>query len=174
MAVAFATLSGAVRAEEPAATGSISGRVGTGLPVPRFVSLKPSDTPMREGPSKEHPVKWVFKRDGMPVEITAEFENWRRIRDYEGVEGWVYHTRLSGRRTVMVQIRPRQKLEPVPLFASNDDRSAVLAKLEPGVVANPDTCDGKWCRIHGEGFDGYMRQDKLWGVYSTDTGGKLK
>ena len=75
-------------------TGSVSG-----LPIPRFVSLKPSDTPMREGPSKDHRIKWVFKKEGVPVEIIAEFENWRRVRDSEGDDGWVFHSRLSGRRT---------------------------------------------------------------------------
>ena len=71
----------------------------SGLPVPRFVSLKSDRVNVRGGPTKDHDVAWVYTRAGMPVEITAEFENWRRIRDWEGAEGWVYHSLLSGRRT---------------------------------------------------------------------------
>src|SRR5262245_12595892 len=77
------------------------GRRGTGLPVPRYVSLKTDRVNLREGPSKDHRTAWVFQRAGLPVEIVAEFETWRRIRDSEGTEGWVLHSLLSGRRTAL-------------------------------------------------------------------------
>ncbi len=79
------------------ATGSVSG-----LPLPRFVSLKADRVNVRSGPNKDQDVRWIYTRAGMPVEITAEFENWRRIRDWEGAEGWVYHSLLSGKRTAVV------------------------------------------------------------------------
>src|SRR3972149_4758083 len=71
----------------------------SGLPVPRYVSLKVDKVNVRKGPSREHEVNWVFTRAGLPVEVSAEFENWRRIRDAEGSEGWVFPSLLSGRRT---------------------------------------------------------------------------
>src|SRR5262249_52520079 len=74
----------------------------TKLPVPRFVSLKTDNVNVRQGPTKEHAVAWIFHRAGLPVEIIAEFEIWRRIRDSEGAEGWVYHSLLSGRRTALI------------------------------------------------------------------------
>ena len=74
----------------------------SGLPVPRYVSLKTDRVNLREGPSKDHRTAWVFQRAGLPVEITAEHETWRRIRDAEGTEGWVLHSLLSGRRTALV------------------------------------------------------------------------
>jgi len=70
------------------------GRLGTGLPVPRYVSLKTDRVNLREGPSKDHRTAWVFQRAGLPVEIIAEYETWRRIRDSEGTEGWVLHSLL--------------------------------------------------------------------------------
>ena len=76
---------------QPSAAGPASG-----LPLPRFVSLKADRVNVRIGPAKTHEVKWVYQRAGLPVEITAEFENWRRIRDADGTEGWVYHSLLSG------------------------------------------------------------------------------
>ena len=130
------------------------------LPLPRFVSLKSDRVNLHEGPSKEHQTLWVYERAGLPVEITAEFEIWRKIRDSEGVEGWVLHSLLSGRRTALVA--PWKK-EPVLLTAS--DHTTPVAKLAPGVVAALRRCDGEWCRIAGTGFDGYMKQENLWGAY---------
>ena len=94
----------------------------SGLPVPRFVSLKSDRVNVRGGPTKDHDVAWVFTRSGLPVEITAEFENWRRIRDCEGAEGWVYHSLLSGRRTAMVV--PKAKDDLVPLCDRPDADAA--------------------------------------------------
>jgi SH3-like domain-containing protein len=133
------------------------------LPLPRFVSLKSDRVNLHEGPSKEHPTRWVYQRAGLPVEITAEFEIWRKIRDSEGGEGWVLHSLLSGRRTAIVA--PWKK-EPLVLTAS--DHESPVAKLSPGVIAALKSCDGQWCRLQGiqsPGFDGYMKQENLWGVY---------
>ncbi len=139
----------------------------SGLPIPRFVSLKSDRVNLREGPSKDHRTSWVFQRAGLPVEILAEFETWRRIRDAEGGEGWVLHSLLSGRRTALVG--PWMKGQPpLDLYQRADERAPVVARLEPGVLANIRQCDGTWCRIEAERFDGFMRQDRLWGVYPNE------
>ncbi|PSC03890.1 hypothetical protein SLNSH_16615 [Alsobacter soli] len=148
-----------------AADGTILGSA-SGLPVPRFVSLKSDRVNLREGPSKDHRTSWVFQRAGLPVEITAESETWRRIRDSEGAEGWVLHSLLSGRRTGLVA--PWWKQGPLPLYDKPDAKSAVVAQLQPGVLANLKSCDGRWCRLIGQGFDGWLPQDKLWGVYPSE------
>jgi len=131
--------------------------------VPRFVSLKPDRVNVHAGPTRDHDVTFVYTRAGLPVEITAESDNWRRIRDWEGSEGWVYHSLLSGKRTAIV--RPKEKTELVSLYESDDADSAILAKLQSGVLARVRRCTGTWCRIGGAGFDGWILQDKLWGVY---------
>jgi SH3-like domain-containing protein len=145
----------AFAAEQQTQTGPVSR-----LPIPRFVSLKSDRVNLHEGPSKDHRTLWVYERAGLPVEITAEFEIWRKIRDSEGTEGWVLHSLLSGRRTALVA--PWKK-EPLMLFAG--DHTTALAKLAPNVVASLRGCDGNWCRVSGQGFDGYMQQGNLWGVY---------
>jgi SH3-like domain-containing protein len=141
------------------------GAVGpvTKLPMPRFVSLKPDSVNLREGPSRDHPVTWIYKRAGLPVEITAEFEQWRRIRDCDGTEGWVLETLLSGRRTALVA--PWVKDEVILLHARADANSAVVAKLQPRVQAAVRECAHGWCHLQGRQFDGYLEEDKLWGVY---------
>ena len=93
----------------------------SGLPVPRFVSLKADRVTVRGGPDKDHDVAWIYTRVGWPVEITAEFENWRRIRDSDGSEGWVYHSLLSGKRTAAVQMKSKTDL--APLYAKPDAKS---------------------------------------------------
>ena len=138
----------------------------TGLPLPRYASLKTDRVNLREGPSKEHPTTWVFQRAGLPVEITAEFETWRKVRDSEGTEGWVLHSLLSGRRTALVA--PGKKKETFKTFTSASDRADLAATLESGVIVNIRSCDGAWCYVDGEGFKGYIQQSNLWGVYPGD------
>jgi SH3-like domain-containing protein len=135
----------------------------TGLPIPRYVSLKTDRVNLREGPSKDHATIWVFQRAGLPVEITAEFETWRKVRDSEGAEGWVLHSLISGRRTALVA--PGRKGETFKLFAKPSVAADLAATLQSGVLGNVRSCDGAWCLIEGDGFRGYIQQVALWGVY---------
>ena len=129
----------------------------TGLPLPRYASLKTDRVNLREGPSKDHATTWVFQRAGLPVEITAEFETWRKVRDSEGAEGWVLHSLLSGRRTALVA--PWQEgREFQNLHAQPRESADLAATLQSGVIANIRTCDGAWCLIDGDGFKGYIEQ----------------
>jgi SH3-like domain-containing protein len=148
-----------------AGTAAAKGQV-SGLPVPRFVSLKADRVNVRAGPNKDQDVRWVYTRAGMPVEITAEFENWRRVRDWEGAEGWVYHSLLSGKRTAIVV--PALKHDLVPLYENPDANSALVAKLQGGVFGTLQTCSGAWCEFSGKGFDGWIRQERLWGAYPNE------
>lgn len=139
----------------------------TGLRVPRFVSLKSDKVNVRRGPSTDQSIVWVFSRAGLPVEIIAEFENWRRVRDSEGADGWVYHSLLSGRRTVLVSPWSKGTQSPVsiPLHKSRSAGSNVVAQLQPGVIGDVVGCDGSWCKLSVGAYSGYVQQEKLWGVY---------
>jgi SH3-like domain-containing protein len=138
----------------------------SGLPVPRFVSIKADRVDVRGGPDRDHDVSFIFTRVGWPVEIVAEFENWRRIRDSDGTEGWVYHSLLSGKRTAAVQLK--EKTDLAPLHAEPDANSPVMAKLEIGVLGTVKACNGSWCHLVGNNFDGWIEQDDLWGVYPNE------
>ncbi len=154
------------------ATLASADQVGTasGLPVPRYVSLKSDRVNLREGPAKDHRTTWIFQRAGLPVEITAEFETWRKVRDSEGSEGWVLHSLLSGRRTglVMPWKKDAKDVTSAMLYGKPDAGASAVAKLQPGVLANIRSCDKTWCRINGEGFDGFVHQAELWGVYPNE------
>ena len=151
-----------------AAASAVADPVGsvTKLPLPRFASLKTDRVNLREGPSKDHATKWVYERVGLPVEITAEFEVWRRVRDSEGVEGWVLHSLLSGRRTALVA--PGKTADAVRLLEKPVPTADLAATLQAGVIVNVKSCDGQWCYVDADGFKGYVEQFKLWGVYPNE------
>jgi SH3-like domain-containing protein len=157
------------------APGDITGAVSdapiqrgpSGLPLPRFVSLKSEKVNVRRGPSSDYPVSWVFQRKGMPVEITAEFENWRRIRDSEGQEGWILQQMLSGKRTAIAMAYRGNT--HVLMRDDKGGASTVIAKLQPGVTGEVEDCDGRWCHMSAGGYDGYVAQESVWGVYPDET-----
>jgi SH3-like domain-containing protein len=140
---------------------------GSGLQVPRFVSLKSDRVNLRQGPGTEYPTAWVFRRAGLPVEVIKEFESWRQVRDAEGTTGWVLGTMLSGRRTaVVLPWEVKAGKGAVAMLRDDDSESArAVAQVEAGVLASIINCDGNWCRVSVGGFRGYIEQSKLWGAY---------
>lgn len=149
--------SAAVAAETGLRTGA------SGLPIPRFVSLKASRVNVRIGPGEDYKIAWVFVRPGLPIEIIQEFETWRRIRDSDGAVGWVFQSLLSGKRNAV--IAPWSSDDTLPIRASASRDSEISAYVGPGVMAEIDHCDDGWCRLSGSRFRGWIAQDQLWGVY---------
>jgi SH3-like domain-containing protein len=155
---------GGVRAADEGPGAKLGQIRRSNLPVPRFVSLKSDKVNVRKGPSADQAIVWVFSRAGLPVEVIAESENWRRVRDSEGADGWVFHSLLSGRRTVLVG--PWLKGgESVPLYARRSTGGATVAMLQANVLGNVHSCDGEWCEVSVDDYSGFVEQEKLWGVY---------
>jgi SH3-like domain-containing protein len=134
----------------------------TGLPIPRFVSLKTNEVNMRTGPGTRYPIDWVLTRKGLPVEIIAEYDIWRRIRDPEGDEGWVHKSALSGRRSAIVTEQIGN------LHESEEATSPIFAKLEIGAQGLVVSCNVASCRLKFDDADGYLLKTNLWGVYLTE------
>lgn len=130
----------------------------TGLPIPRFVSLKGKEGNARRGPGLTHRIDWVFTRQGMPLKITAEYEHWRRVEDADGAGGWVQYMLLSGVRTVLIT-QDMAEAHDAP-----EDGSEVLFQNEMNVVGKLVQCLPEWCRIQVEGEKGWVRKSALWGV----------
>mgnify|MGYP001766827721 CR=1 FL=1 len=130
----------------------------TGQPLPRFVSLKGEEGNARRGPGLTHRIDWVFTRPGMPLKITAEYENWRRVEDQEGAGGWVHYVLLSPTRTVLIT------LDMAEMHANPDGASQVVAQAELGVVAKILDCGGDWCRLSAGGEKGWVEKAAIWGV----------
>lgn len=130
----------------------------TNLPLPRYVSLKAKEGNVRRGPSLTHRIDWIFKRRDMPLEITAEYGHWRRVRDRDGAGGWVHYSLLSGVRTVIVEDQALNlRVQPV-------ETAPVTAQLEAGVIARLGKCGETWCRLSAGGYRGWAPKTALWGV----------
>ncbi|NJO37158.1 MAG: hypothetical protein HC871_05460 [Rhizobiales bacterium] len=153
--LAIPAVTGAALAQQDPAIGR-----STGLALPRFVSLDASQTEVnvRFGPGQQYPINWVFTRPGIPLEIIAEFDNWRKIKDYEGAEGWISARLLSGRRTIMIEGAVRD-LRRTP---GSDAR--VLLRAEPGVIGQLLECQDNWCRVEIEGQRGWLLRGEFWGT----------
>ena len=142
-------------------------KLSTGLPVPRFVTLKAKKINLRVGPGQDYAVSWRYLKSGLPVEITQEYENWRRIRDADGAEGWVFHSLLSGDRSAIAAPWMRDKGKEVFVNMRTDARNtgAVVAKLQPGVIVKLDECNGEWCHAEAKDIEGWVSQAEIWGAY---------
>ncbi len=135
----------------------------TGLPLPRFVSLKADEVNSRVGPGSDYAIAWVFRRAGLPVEILAEFENWRQVRDSEGQSGWVASSLVSGRRSAVVA--PWVKERTLFQLMSSRSGSATVAQMEAGAIIDIAECDGEACEVYAGKQKGWVPQKNLWGVY---------
>ncbi|MEM7463970.1 MAG: SH3 domain-containing protein [Pseudomonadota bacterium] len=136
----------------------------SGLPLPRYVSLKSERVNMRIGPGQAYQVQWLYVKRGLPMEIIQEYDNWRKVRDPEGNEGWVLHSLLSGQRTAIVAPWSGNK-KLVSMRRDPDNSAPLSARLEPGVVVAVDECADGWCKLSAEGVAGFVDQKLLWGVY---------
>ena len=130
----------------------------TNLPLPRFVSLKGDEGNARRGPGLTHRIDWVFTRPGMPLRVTAEYENWRRVEDQDGAGGWVHYALLSGVRSVLITT-DMAELRDAPRLDAR-----VTAQAEMGVVARIQQCQPDWCRISTGGERGWVQKSAIWGV----------
>jgi len=144
----------------------------SGLPLPRFVSIRSEPTNVRVGPGTKYEIAWTYLKSGVPVEIVQEFDTWRKIRDLDGEEGWVQQSLLIGSRAGYVT--PVMANTPTVLRADQSDTSDVRAQLGPGLRVQLRSCDGTWCEVsatsvvesgRGSTYSGFIHQEELWGVY---------
>lgn len=147
----------------PAASPEADRGPVTGLPMPRFVSLKTSRANVRRGPGLTHRVDWVFVRRDMPLQVVAEYGHWRRVRDVDAATGWVHYSLIQGDRTALVTA------ETADFRAAPDETAAVTARAERGVVVQVEACAARWCRVSRGRAQGWAAKADLWGVGRDET-----
>jgi len=135
--------------------------------VLRYVSQRADKAYLREGPSYAHRVLWVYRHKGYPFVILAEFDVWRRVRGADGAVGWMSASMLSDQRTVLVTGKGRAKIFDGP----HDGK--VVALADPGAAAALEACAPTACRIRGEGIDGWIARDRIWGIGAGEVFDKL-
>lgn len=145
--------SGAAHAAEEASILNPSG-----LPVPRFVSLKYDEANVRVGPGKRYPIHYVYKRVHLPVKIVEEFAHWRKIADYEGSSGWVHKGAIDGTRTAIILDKTQN------LYADTDAASKTVLRAQPRVIGYLKRCEPDWCQLEIQGRKGWIRKADIWGA----------
>lgn len=131
-------------------------------PVPRFVSLRPNEVNSRVGPGPDYPVEWIYLKAGLPVEVIAEFDTWRKIRDSDGAEGWVHQSMLSSKRHAIIQGG-----EAI-MYRETDKASQAIVRLQQGVLLDLLKCHDDWCQVRIFDFKGWIQRSFLWGVYPNE------
>ena len=133
---------------------------GSGLKIPRVVSLKNSLTYMRSGPGKKYPVIFEIRQKGYPLKIIAEFNNWRKVVTSDKLTGWIHTQLLSSFRTGII-------LDTILLKKTPSDKSEAKAKLLPKLIVNIIRCDLKWCKIEiikEKTYSGWIKKKSVWGA----------
>ena len=148
--IAALLLSGATAADRPTPSG---------LPVPRYVSLKFDKVNARAGPGDDHRLMFVYTVKGLPVQVVAETSEWRRICDPEGTLVWVHKRTTDGRRTVM-----NVRTSPMTLLRKPKDGAEAGAYLAPRALASLVRCAKGWCRVRADGGSGWVKEGDLWGT----------
>ncbi len=130
--------------------------------LPRFVSLRVSSANLRTGPGERFPIEWIYQKKGLPIELLKKYDTWRKIRDYEGTEGWVHSRMLTDKRTVMT-LNSDQSI----LYADEDPTSDILAFIDPMVIGRLLECpqDSLFCKVAFTGATGWILRKNLYGVY---------
>jgi SH3-like domain-containing protein len=152
MLVALVLTAGAVAARDNRPTPS-------GYPVPRWVSLKFGKVNARSGPADDYPTVWTYDAHRLPVQVIAETKEWRKICDPDGQTAWVHRRTVDGARTVF-----RASPQALAINARPDPKSPIRAYLSGRAMAELDTCDKGWCRIHVDNVRGWAPERELWGT----------
>ena len=137
----------------------------SGLALPRMVSLRSNLINARSGPGARYPIEWVYRQKGAPVEIIAEFELWRKIRDWDGSETWVHKSMLSGKRSVKMTAKGASNI-----YNNEDYNSAIIAKVEDGVIGDIKKCPAgsSFCLIQFGTVEGWVPRSNFFGAYSDE------
>ncbi len=143
--------------------GAETGANASGQPIPRFVSLNSDEVNVRSGPGVRYPIQWIYQRRNMPMQVIAEYDTWRKVRDWEGTEGWVHRAMLSGRRGAIITV------DEITLREEPNLASPALARLMNGVVGLIDQCGKSWCQMETHGLEGWVPRDAVWGLFKDES-----
>ena len=148
-------------AQEDTATG------GSGLPIPRFVSLRSDKVFVRTGPALRYPIQWVFQLENLPVEVIQEFDTWRKIRDHEGQEGWIHQSLTQGKRYGLIQTGKKGP-DAIPMTRKAMETSKPVALLERNVIVKLEECNATHCKAIKSGYKGWIERKFVYGIYGSE------
>jgi SH3-like domain-containing protein len=126
---------------------------------PHYMSVRKGEAFLRQGPSYKHRILWVYRHRDYPLEVVASFDVWRKVKDIDGVTGWMHHTQLSDRRTVLFVGRKRS-----PIREDDAPEAKIVAYAQPGVVAKLKACELAVCEVEASGTVGWVDKRNIWGA----------
>lgn len=126
----------------------------------RFVAMRADKVNARSGPNIRYPIEWIYQQQNYPVEIIAEYEQWRKIRDYDGTVTWVRKNLLTNTRYALVT-EPGEN----NIYAKDSINSDIIARVENGVVAKIKRCNQTFCLLNfNNDIEGWMPRNSLYGI----------
>ena len=129
-------------------------------PPPPFATLNRDKVYLREGPSYQHRVLWIYRRKGLPVKVLNKYDIWYRIEDSDGTIGWISNVMISSsRRTIVVTSK-----HAAPIRDGAGENDHAIAYAQPGVVAKMEACKAQVCEVSVDGTEGWIRKQDIWGV----------
>jgi SH3-like domain-containing protein len=155
----WSALAGTLGASAAGAKDPASRETPSGLPVPRYVSLKFDSVNARSGPGDDHRLLWVFHAKGLPVQVVAETAEWRRVCDPDRTLSWVHKRTTDGARTVM-----RTDAGPIPIRHGPRPSARIDAYLASKAPAAMDHCDKGWCKVRVGRTSGWIEAGAVWGT----------
>ena len=124
-----------------------------------FLTLRYDNVNLRQGPSKDYPVKIFYKKKYLPVLIQDSSYNYRKIRDHENNTGWIHISQLSKKKAALIYE------DQVTIFKNSTVFSAPLVILEKGRLCLILKCNDEWCKIKVDKYSGWVKKENLWGNF---------
>ena len=123
-----------------------------------FLTLRYDKVHLRQGPSREYPIKILYKKKFLPVLIQDKSDNFRKIRDHENNSGWIHVSQLSKKKAAIVID------EQLIMFKNPTIYSKPIAVLKKGRLAKIIKCKEIWCKAKSDKYKGWIKKESLWGL----------
>ena len=133
--------------------------INTSLSDEYFLTLKYDKVNLRQGPSKDYPVKIFYKKKYLPILVLDSSDNFRKIRDHENNSGWIHSSQLSKKKAALA------KGDQIVMFKNPTIFSAPLVILEEGRLCIILKCNNIWCKIKTDKYSGWVKKENLWGNF---------
>ena len=138
---------------------AVAQKTKKGKLVQRYASLRANDVNVRAGPGVRYHVKWKFIQRHAPIEVIAQYDTWRKIRDWEGGEGWVHRAMIATKRSLLLKGNGKT------MRRRPSDSAPAVARLASNMIVLAKKCDMEWCLVSARGHAGWIRRKGLWGLY---------
>ena len=125
--------------------------------TPKYASLKKNKTYLRYNASFQAPISHIYNKKGLPILIINEHDNWKKIKDSNGIEGWMHKSMISNRKTFI-------NLKKQNLIKFLDEKNLIIAIIDPQVVGKIIKCEKIYCRVKVNKYKGWLKKEFLWGI----------